>query len=76
MNESKTLKEIKELNAINLEIYTLADKLKTYNLKFGLAYQHLRDATVEIQKAMSALLMEMDVTNVKSEVADFEGNKK
>lgn len=58
MNESKTLKAIKDLNAINLEIYEIADKLKSYGMDFGLAYQNLRDATVGIQKAMSVLLME------------------
>ena len=59
--ESDTLRQIKELNQLNLDVYELADKLKTYKLNFGLAYQHLRDATVEIQKAMSSLLMEEDV---------------
>lgn len=55
-NESDTLKQIKELNAINMEIYQIADKLKAYKMDFGLTPQHLRDATEGVTKAIGKLL--------------------
>lgn len=65
MSDKKPMDIIKGLTEINLELFNVADKLKEYDLDFGLAFQNIRDATIAIQKGMAKIVEEMskDKTN-------------
>ena len=60
MTDKKPIEIIRELTEINLELFQISDKLKAFDLDFGLAYQNIRDATMEIQKSMGNLCMKTD----------------
>ena len=59
METKKPIDTIKGLTQINMELFEVADKLKTYDLDFGLAFQNIRDATINIQKGMAKIVDEM-----------------
>lgn len=59
MEIKKPIDTIKGLTQINMELFEVADKLKTYDLDFGLAFQNIRDATINIQKGMAKIVDEM-----------------
>ena len=55
----KPIDVIKDLTQINMELFSVADKLKGYDIDFGLAFQNIRDAAMNIAKGMSKLVEEM-----------------
>ena len=53
MKDQTTQEKIRELHECNSEIYKIIDQLKEIGVDIGLGYQNLRDATIQIQKAIS-----------------------
>jgi len=63
MTDKKPIEIIRELTDINLQLFQISDNLKSFDLDFGLAYQNIRDATMEIQKSMGNLCMKTEENN-------------
>ena len=60
MTDKKPIEIIRALTEINLELFQISDKLKAFDLDFGLAQQYIKDITMEIQKSMGSLCMKTD----------------
>ena len=56
MSEKNNQEKIRELHECNSELYKLIDRLKAINVPVGLGFQNLRVATMNIQKAIGALI--------------------
>ena len=67
MSEKNNQEKIRELHECNSELYKLIDRLKAINVTVGLAFQNLRDATMNIQKAIGALIDQETNTNEEKE---------
>ncbi|HUX56147.1 MAG TPA: hypothetical protein VMV77_04185 [Bacteroidales bacterium] len=67
MSEKNNQEKIRELHECNSELYKLIDRLKTINVPVGLGFQNLRDATMNIQKAIGALIDQETNTNEEKE---------
>jgi len=63
MSEKNNQEKIRELHECNSELYKLIDRLKAINVPVGLGFQNLRDATMNIQKAIGALIDQETNTN-------------
>jgi len=59
MENKKPIDVIKGLTEINMDLFNVANKLKSYDLDFGLAFQNIRDATINIARGMSKIVDEM-----------------
>lgn len=60
MEQKKPIEIIRDLTEINMELFSVSDKLKDYELDFGLAHQYIRDATMEIQKVAGNLCVKAE----------------
>jgi len=67
MSEKNNQEKIRELHECNSELYKLIDRLKAINVPVGLGFQNLRDATMNIQKAIGALIDQETNTNEEKE---------
>ena len=56
---------IRDLHDCNSEIYKIIDRLNTIGIDIGLAYQNLRDATINIQKAIGGIIDRITNNEVK-----------
>lgn len=60
-------KKIRQLHECNSKVYQIIDELNTIGVPVGLAYQDLRNATINIQKAIGSLIDETVKDNIKEE---------
>jgi hypothetical protein len=56
MKDQTTQEKIRALHECNSDIYNIIDRLKEIGGDIGLGYQNLRDATINVQKAISGLI--------------------
>jgi hypothetical protein len=56
MKEGTTQEKIRALHECSSDVYNLIDHLNEIGIDIGLGYQNLRDATINIQKAISGLI--------------------
>lgn len=56
MEPKNNQEKIKELHECNSDLYKLIDRLKKNDVNIGLAYQNLKDASINIHKAIGNLI--------------------
>jgi len=59
MEKTQDQDKIRALHNCNSDIYDLIDRLNEIGIDIGLGYQNLRDATINIQKAISRCIDEI-----------------